>query len=78
MFGKFTLPPYLFLTEKGSRVTKGTLRRRLYGWLKETHLKKADVKRHDLSRTFGTWYVQEHPGGQLIELAELMGHANLS
>jgi integrase len=77
VFGRFTLPPYLFLTEKGSRVTKGTLRRRQYGWVRETHRKKADVKRHDLRRTFGTWYVHEHPG-QLIELAELMGHANLS
>jgi len=28
-------------------------------------------------RTFGTWYLQENPG-QLIELAELMGHSNLS
>lgn len=69
--------PHLFLTEKGSRITEGTLRRRLYGWVRESRLKKADVKPHDLRRTFGTWYLQENPG-QLIELAELMGHSNLS
>ena len=70
-------PPHLFVTEKGSRVTEGTLRRRLYGWVREARLKKADLKPHDLRRTFGTWYLQENPG-QLIELAELMGHSNLS
>ena len=69
--------PHLFITEKGSRVTEGTLRRRLYGWVKEARLKKAEVKPHDLRRTFGTWYLQENPG-QLIELADLMGHSNLS
>ena len=69
--------PHLFVTEKGSRVTEGTLRRRLYSWVRESRIKKADVKPHDLRRTFGTWYLQENPG-QLIELAELMGHANLS
>ena len=68
---------HLFVTEKGSRVTEGTLRRRLYGWIRESRLKKADLKPHDLRRTFGTWYLQENPG-QLIELAELMGHSNLS
>ncbi len=70
-------PPHLFITEKGSRITEGTLRRRLYGWVRESRLKKADIKPHDLRRTFGTWYLQENPG-QLIELAELMGHSNLS
>lgn len=70
-------PAHLFITEKGSRITEGTLRRRLYGWVRESRLKKADVKPHDLRRTFGTWYLQENPR-QLIELAELMGHSNLS
>ena len=69
--------PHLFITEKGTRITEGTLRRRLYGWVRESRLKKADIKPHDLRRTFGTWYLQENPG-QLIELAELMGHSNLS
>ncbi|HET7478091.1 MAG TPA: tyrosine-type recombinase/integrase [Rubrobacteraceae bacterium] len=65
------------MTEKGSRITEGPLRRWLYSWVRESRLKKADVQRHDLRRTFGTWYLQENPG-QLIELAELMGHSNLS
>lgn len=65
------------MTENGSRITEGTVRRRLYGWVRESHLKKSGVKPHDLRRTFGTWYLQENPG-QLIELAELMGHSNLS
>ena len=69
--------PHLFITEKGTRITEGTLRRRLYGWVRESRLKKADIKPHDLRRTFGTWYLQENTG-QLIELAELMGHSNLS
>ncbi len=68
---------YLFVTEKGSRITEGSLRRRLYGWVRESRLKKADIKPHDLRRTFGTWYLQENPG-QLVELAELMGHSDLS
>lgn len=69
--------PHLFITEKGTRVSEGTLRRRLYRWVRESRLKKADLKPHDLRRTFGTWYLQENPG-QLVELAELMGHSNLS
>ena len=68
---------HLFTTEKGRRVTEGTLRRRLYGWVRESRLKKADIKPHDLRRTFGTWYLQENPS-QLIELADLMGHSDLS
>ncbi len=75
--GASSPPPHLFITEKGGRITEGTLRRRLYGWVRESRLKKAEVKPHDLRRTFGTWYLQENPG-QLIELAELMGHSNLS
>src|SRR5215204_5925767 len=31
-----TLPPHLFLSEKGSRVTENTLRRRLYSWLRKS------------------------------------------
>ena len=69
--------PHLLITEKGQRITEGSLRRRLYGWVRESRLKKAEIKPHDLRRTFGTWYLQENPG-QLIELAELMGHSDLS
>ncbi len=69
--------PHLFVTEKGRRITEGTLRRRLYAWVRESRLKKADIKPHDLRHTFGTWYLQENPG-QLIELAELIGHSNPS
>lgn len=35
------------------------------------------LKPHDLRLAFGTRYLQENPG-QLSELAELMGHSNLS
>jgi integrase/recombinase XerD len=69
--------PHLFLNEKGARVTENTLRRRLYGWVRKSGLKKQDLKPHDLRRTFGTWYLQENPG-QVRELAELMGHSDLS
>jgi integrase/recombinase XerD len=69
-------PPRLFLNKKGSRVTESTLRRRLYGWVRKSGLKKADIKPHDLRRTFGTWYLQKNPG-QHLELAELMGHSDL-
>jgi site-specific recombinase XerD len=37
-----TPPPYLFLNENGSRITENTLRRRLYGWVRKSGLKKAD------------------------------------
>ncbi len=70
-------PPHLFLNEKGARVTENTLRRRLYGWVRKSGLKKVDVKPHDLRRTFGTWFLQANPG-HVRELAELMGHSDLS
>ena len=70
-------PPYLFLNEKGQRVTENTLRRRLYKWVRQSSIKKQDIKPHDLRRTFGTWYLQDNPG-QFIELAMLMGHSDLS
>ena len=69
--------PHLFLNEKGARVTENTLRRRLYKWVRQSPIKEADVKPHDLRRTFGTWYLQDNPGG-VRELAELMGHSDLS
>lgn len=69
--------PHLFLNEKGGRVTENTLRRRLYKWIRQSSIKKHDVKPHDLRRTFGTWYLQDNPG-QVVELAELMGHSDLS
>ena len=72
-----TLPPHLFLSEKGSRVTENTLRRRLYSWLRKSSIKKAEIKPHDLRRTFGTWFLQANPG-HVRELAELMGHSDLS
>ena len=72
-----TPPPYLFLSEKGERVTENTLRRRLYSWVRKSGLKKADIKPHDLRRTFGTWFLQANPG-HVRELAELMGHSDLS
>jgi integrase/recombinase XerD len=72
-----TPPTHLFLNDKGERVTENTLRRRLYSWVRKSGIKKAEIKPHDLRRTFGTWYLQENPG-QLVELAGLMGHSNLS
>jgi integrase/recombinase XerD len=72
-----TPPPYLFLNEKGERVTENTLRRRFYSWVRKSGIKKADLKPHDLRRTFGTWYLQANPG-HVRELAELMGHSDLS
>jgi integrase/recombinase XerD len=70
-------PPHLFLSEKGERVTENTLRRRLYSWVRKSGLKKAEIKPHDLRRTFGTWFLQANPG-HVRELAELMGHSDLS
>ena len=75
--GQEAPPPHLFLNEKGARVTENTLRRRLYGWVRKSGLKKADLKPHDLRRTFGTWFLQANPG-HVRELAELMGHSDLS
>jgi integrase/recombinase XerD len=69
--------PYLFLNEKGSRVTENTLRRRLYSWVRKSGIKKAEIMPHDLRRTFGTWFLQANPG-HVRELAELMGHSDLS
>jgi integrase/recombinase XerD len=72
-----TPPPHLFLNEKGERVTENTLRRRLYSWVRKSGIKKAEIKPHDLRRTFGTWFLQANPG-HVRELAELMGHSDLS
>jgi len=68
---------HLFLNEKGARVSENTLRRRLYSWVRKSGIKKQDVKPHDLRRTFGTWFLQANPG-HVRELAELMGHSDLS
>jgi integrase len=65
------------LNEKGERVTENTLRRRLYSWVRKSGIKKAEIKPHDLRRTFGTWFLQANPG-HVRELAELMGHSDLS
>ena len=70
-------PTHLFLNDKGASVTENTLRRRLYKWVRSSSIKKAEIKPHDLRRTFGTWYLQDNPG-QVRELAELMGHSDLS
>jgi site-specific recombinase XerD len=70
-------PPHLFLNDKGGRVTENTLRRRLYSWVRKSGIKKQEIKPHDLRRTFGTWFLQENPG-HVRELAELMGHSDLS
>ena len=75
--GQEAPPPHLFLNEKGAWVTQNTLRRRLYGWVRKSGLKKADLKPHNLRRTFGTWFLQANPG-HVRELAELMGHSDLS
>jgi integrase/recombinase XerD len=72
-----TPPPHLFLNERGERVTENTLRRRLYSWVRKSGIKKAEIKPHDLRRTFGTWFLQANPG-HVRELAELMGHSDLS
>jgi len=74
--GKTPLPR-LFLNAKGERVTENTLRRRLYSWVRKSGIKKAEIKPHDLRRTFGTWFLQANPG-HVRELAELMGHSDLS
>ena len=69
-------PLVLLLNERCGRVSQNTLRRRLYKWVREAGLvRKANLKPHDLRRTFGTWYLQDNPG-QLRELAELMGHSD--
>jgi integrase/recombinase XerD len=68
---------HLFLNEKGTRVSENTLRRRLYSWVRKSGIKKQDVKPHDLRRTFGTLFLQANPG-HVRELAELMGHSDLS
>ena len=76
--GAPTLVLAFSLSEKGERVTENTLRRRLYySWVRKSGIKKADIKPHDLRRTFGTWYLQANPG-HVRELAELMGHSDLS
>lgn len=69
--------PFLFLNEKGVRVTENTLRRRLYSWVRRSGIQKQGIKPHDLRRTFGTWFLQANPG-HVRELAELMGHSDLS
>lgn len=69
-------PGDLFLNEKGARVSENTVRRRFYGWVRRTSIRKTGLSPHDLRRTFGTWYLQKNPG-QHLELAELMGHSDL-
>lgn len=53
------------------------MRRRLYSWVRKSSIKKAEIKPHDIRRTFGTWFLQANPG-HVRELADLMGHSDLS
>lgn len=53
------------------------MRRTLYKYVRSSGIRKTGVKPHDLRRTFATWFLQENPG-QARELAELMGHSDLS
>ncbi len=69
-------PGDLFLNEKGVRVSENTVRRRFYGWVRRSSIRKTGLSPHDLRRTFATWYLQKNPG-QHLELAELMGHSDL-
>lgn len=69
--------PHLFLNNKGNRVSENTVRRTLYKYVRKSGIRKTDVKPHDLRRTFATWFLQENPD-QARELAELMGHSDLS
>ena len=57
-----TPAPYLFLNEKGQRVTENTLRRRLYKWVRQSPIKKQDIKPHDLRRTFRHLVPAGQPG----------------
>ena len=68
--------PHLYVTKKGDRATEMTLRRRPYGWVRESRIKKFGIDPNNLERTCGPWYPQEN-SGQLIEPAELIGHSNL-
>lgn len=67
----------LFLNNRGQRVSENTVRRNLYKYVRKSTLRKTEIHPHDLRRTFATWYLQENPG-QHRELAELMGHSDLS
>lgn len=69
--------PHFFVNNKGKRLTENTVRRTLYKYVRKSGIRKADVKPHDLRRTFATWFLQENPD-QARELAELMGHSDLS
>lgn len=69
--------PHLFANNKGGRISENTMRRTLYKYVRKSGIRKTEVKPHDLRRTFATWFLQENPG-QARELAELMGHSDLS
>lgn len=56
---------------------ENALRRRLYKWVRRSSIKKQDLKPHDPRRTSGTWFLQTNPG-HVRELAEKMGHSDLS
>lgn len=70
-------PATLFLNNKGHRLTENTVRRTLYKYVRKSGIRKTDLHPHDLRRTFATWFLQENPGHHR-ELAELMGHSDLS
>ncbi len=65
--------PYLFVTEKGSRITEGTLRRRSTGGQGSTP-EKGRRKAPRPQSHVRHLAPQENPG----QFAELMGHSNLS
>lgn len=70
-------PETLFLNNKGQGLTENTVRRTLYKYVRKSGIRKTDLHPHDLRRTFATWFLQENPEHHR-ELAELMGHSDLS
>ncbi len=67
------LPLSLFERE-GRTGHREHVEEKVYRWVRQSSIEKQDLKPHDLR---GTWYLQANPG-HVRELAELIGHLDLS
>lgn len=69
--------PYLFASQKGGGMTGRAISRVVAECAAAAGLAAQDVTAHTLRHTFATQYLEQNPG-QLVELAALLGHADLN
>jgi site-specific recombinase XerD len=69
--------PGIFISQKGGAMTSRAIGRVVQMCVREAGLENDGITPHSLRHTFATNYLEQNPG-QLVELAALLGHADLN